>query len=149
VGYVELRLSCTCPGAEEVRRNQDQARIDPSEIAQRLEVFRQRSMGDEAARKERVKGDLVKAYEAAATQAVGRPIDPDIALESPRDAMNIIIDMLANMDSDAEAARLLGLMDAQVAAARNAAKRIVRPGFDDHHRDSGGRKTRRWFARRF
>lgn len=64
---------------------------------------------------------LVQAYEAAAAQAVERPLPNLEALDNPRLAMNFIVDSLARSESEAEAARLLGLPDAEVAAARNAA----------------------------
>jgi hypothetical protein len=46
-------------------------------------------------------------------------------MEDPRRAMNLFVDLLAQTESDEEAARLLGLTDAQVTAARDAWQEVV------------------------
>ena len=121
--YVEVQAACTCPGTEEIRRNLERAGIqpDPSRVAQLLEASRQEWSGDEAARKETAKRHIVQAYEAAAAQAAGQPLENHEFVGGSPEAMNIFIDMLANLDSEEEAARLLGLTSDQVTAARDAA----------------------------
>jgi hypothetical protein len=89
-------------------------------------------MLDDAARKEGSKRRLVQGYRAAA-QAAGEPSDFHTSLESPQEAMNFMIDVLATLGSDAEAARLLGLTDDQVAAARNAAEGYRRHLIGEQH----------------
>jgi hypothetical protein len=77
-------------------------------------------MGDEAARKETAKRHIVQAYEAAAAQLAGRPLEDHDPVENPRKAMNFFIKMLADLGSEEEAARLLGLTEDELTAARNA-----------------------------
>jgi len=139
------RRACTCPGAEAIRRNQELiARFAPARIAQLMEASRQDWRGDEATRKERLKGLLAQAYEAAAAQVAGLPMPSNIHVDNPQQAMLFIVDKLARMDSGAEAARLLGLTGTEIAEARDAAleNRLsqMRPHLE---RDLGQRRAER------
>jgi hypothetical protein len=55
-------------------------------------------------------------------------------VDNPREAGPFIVDVLARMSSDPEAARLLGLTDTEVAEARDAAWEFrltkIRPGLE-------------------
>lgn len=132
VGFVEWRSACTCPGAEAMRR------IDPEVLARRLESVRRDMAGEEDdARAERAKQALAKGYEAAAAQAAGQPVDPDDAMENPQVVMQLIADTLAGVESEAAAARRLGLSEARVAELRESAMEfhvgMIR-GFNDSRR---------------
>jgi hypothetical protein len=128
--FLVWRSACTCPGAEDMRRAQDQAGADPEELERQFESFRRELAGDEDARAERGKRALAKGYEAAAAQAAGQPVDPDDAMENPELAMQLIADTLANVESEAATARRLGLSEAQVTEMRESAMefraRIIR-----------------------
>jgi hypothetical protein len=135
--FLVWRSACTCPGAEDMRRAQDQAGVDPEVLERQFESFHRELAGDEDARSERGKRALVKGYEAAAAQAAGQPVDPDDAMENPQVAMQLIVDTLANIESETAAARRLGLREAQVAEMRKSAMEfragIIR-GFIDSRR---------------
>jgi hypothetical protein len=91
-------------------------------LVQRLESVRWEQPAEgEDAKADRLRRKLVRAYEAAAAQADGRSADPDTALENPRLTVSVIVDILAKSASNTEAARLLGLTEAEVAAARSTA----------------------------
>lgn len=109
-------LSCTCPGHMAVRRNQERAGIDPAKVVRLMESLRH----PDAAKKH-----LVEVYENAAAQAAGQqPPHRQVSFEGPpREMMEHIVCWLAGRYSDAEAARLLGLTDAEVAAAVAAARK--------------------------
>lgn len=142
VGFLEWRSVCTCPGAENMRRVQDQAGSDPEVMARKLESFRRDLAGGQDARREMAKRALAKGYEAAAAQAAGQPVDPDTAMENPQLAMRLIVNMLANMDSEATSARMLGLSDVELAAMRES-MRESRAGTIRSFIDSM-RKKRKW-----
>lgn len=95
-------------------------RVDPEALARWLESVRRDMALDEDARAERAKQALVKFYEAAAAQAAGQPADPDDAIENPQGAMQLIAYMLAGVESEAAAARRLGLSEARVAELRES-----------------------------
>jgi hypothetical protein len=76
--------------------------------------------GDEAARRETAKRHIVRAYEAAAAQAAGQPLDGHDLVENPRKAMTFFINALAGLASEEEVGRLLGLTEDEVSAARHA-----------------------------
>lgn len=90
-------------------------------MARKLESVRQMA-GDEDARREWAKQALVHGYEAAAAQAAEQPIDADTPAEDLRFRMESVVDLLARMESDATAARMLGLSEAEVAAMRKSAR---------------------------
>jgi hypothetical protein len=125
-GYLDLRSSCTCPGAEKWRRTQDAAGIDPAVIARHLEKARRESPDNEpdgAARNEVIKARLAQAYRGAVRQEAGRPADPDqgpFFSISPVEAKDTFIHFLAGLESEADVARRLGLTEAEVAAAKAA-----------------------------
>jgi hypothetical protein len=107
-----------------MRRAQDQAGADPEVLEREFEAFHRELSelaGDEDARAEKGKRALVKGYEAAAAQAAGQPVDPDDAMENPQLAMQLIADTLTSIESEAAAARRLGLSEAQVAELRESA----------------------------
>jgi hypothetical protein len=128
----ELLAACTCPGGVQLRRNQELlTERDLARIAQIREAARQDwAASDEAARKEKVKQRLVQAYEAAAAQAAGRPLEDhlpmenprELPMENPREVMYLFANRLADLGTEEEAAHLLGLTADQVTAARNAAR---------------------------
>jgi hypothetical protein len=120
----ELLAACTCPGGEELRRNQELlSERDLARIAQiRQAARRDWAASDEATRRQRVKQRLVQAYEAAAAEAAGRPLEDHLPVEGPREVMNLLANTLAELGSEEEAARLLGLTAGQVSAARDAAR---------------------------
>ena len=76
--------------------------------------------GDEAARRETAKRHIVRAYEAAAAQAAGQPLEGHDLVENPRRAMTFFVNALAGLASEEEVARLLGLTADEVTTARNA-----------------------------
>ena len=147
-GYLDLRSSCTCPGAEKWRRIQDAGGIDPAVIARHLERARRESPGnepDEAVRKEMIKAKFVTAYRAAAAQAAGQPPDPDTGpffSVSPQEAENLYIHFLAGMESGADVARRLGLTEAEVAAAGAAHEASLLARFAEHAGLSDRQKRR-------
>jgi hypothetical protein len=120
----ELLAACTCPGGEQLRRNQELlTERDLARIAQiRAAARRDWATSDEATRKETLKQHLVQAYEAAAAQAAGLPPEDHLPMENPREVMNLFANRLADLGSEEEAAHLLGLTADQVTAARNAAR---------------------------
>jgi hypothetical protein len=119
--FLEWRFACTCPGTEGMRRAQDQAGADPEVLARQFESYRRELAGADT-RSEMGKRALVKGYEAAAAQAAGQPVDPDDAMENPQRAMQLIADTLASIESEAAAARRLGVSEAQVAELRESAR---------------------------
>ena len=119
-GFWEWWPACACPGAENMRGAMDRSGADPAVLARKLESFRREMAGDEDARRESAKRALVRGYESAAAQAAGQPVDPDIAMEDPRFAMQLIVNMLARLESDAAVAGRLGLSEAEVAALRES-----------------------------
>jgi hypothetical protein len=132
VSDADWRSSCTCPGAATIWRNQELAGIDPAEIARRMKGRRRPTRTE----------SLVRAYKAAAAQAAGRRPSDHEPLGDPRLAMNFLVDLLAGWESDAEAARLLGLTDAEVAAARNAADEFRIAAMLDQVKASDRRKRK-------
>jgi hypothetical protein len=121
-------LTCTCPAHLEIRRNQEQAGIDPAEVVRLTEARRQRRAAlSEEEREEELKGVLVQGYHSATAQASGqRPPDgmtsgePPFEVMPPQMARESLVCLLARKYSAAEAARLLGLTEAQVEAAMAA-----------------------------
>jgi len=85
---------------------------------------------------------LLQGYKVAAAQADGRPLPGQPAMEDPRRAMNFFVDLLARRESDEEAARLLGLTDAQVTAARDGWQEAVIATRLDHSKVSGRRRRK-------
>jgi hypothetical protein len=112
-------------------------------LAQKLESFRREAAGDEDARAEGAKRALVKGYKAAAAQATGQPTDPDTAMEDPQLAMQLIVNTLARLESDAEAARRLGLSEAEMAVMRESMMEF-RAGIIRRLIDSRPKKRRWW-----
>jgi hypothetical protein len=106
-------LSCTCPGYVRVRRWQEQAGLDPAEVAQWREDARQWHADPGL-----VKRQYVEMYEAAAAMAAGQSSPHCITFEGPpRKMMELAVFLLAVRFSEEEAVRLLGLTEAQVRAA--------------------------------
>jgi hypothetical protein len=148
MGYLDLRSSCTCPGADAWRRKQDEAGIDPALIARSLEDARRGSINnepDEAVRKERLRAMFAQMYREAAAQAVGQPVDPDTGpffSVTPQEAKNLFILKLASLESDADIARRLGLTEAQVAMAKAVASEFRLAQVMEHANLSGRQKKR-------
>jgi hypothetical protein len=115
----ELLAACTCPGGERLRRNLE---LLPEPVRARIEQLREASRqelaGGEAARKEATKRRLVRAYETAAAQVAGQPLE-NAFVPNPREAMKFFVEMLAQVGSEEEAARLLGLTADEVTAVRD------------------------------
>jgi hypothetical protein len=113
-GLMDFMLSCTCPGTVQIRRNQEQARIDPAQVVRLMEASRQRQ-----ADPDEVKREFAEIYEAAAAQQAGQTSSHYVTFEgSPQEMMEFIFFYLATRYSVTEAARLLGLTETQVAEAR-------------------------------
>jgi hypothetical protein len=130
-----------------LRRNQELLTdADRARLEQVWRASRQRRAGDEAARKERAKQALVLGYQAAAAQVAGRPTE-NTFVPSPREAMNAIVDFLANVGSEEEAARLLGLTRDEVTAARREMHqfrlRLSVEHFPEHKRERMLRRLRK------
>jgi hypothetical protein len=139
--YLVWRSTCTCAVTEDVRHTQDRVGVDPGTIARIMEFSQQELAGGEASGTE----VAIRAYRAAdqAARQSTRHADTYPAV-APHVAMNLIVDLLANAESDAGAARLLGLTEAEVATARKAAREF---------RDAAGlripdstQKRRKWLG---
>lgn len=114
---MDVMVSCTCPGYLRMRRAQERSGLDPAQVARLMEAERQRHADPEWAKRH-----FVEVYEAAAAQAAGA-LPTDIFFgerTSPQEVMELMLVRLAGRYSDAEAARLLGLTEAQVAATVEA-----------------------------
>lgn len=144
IDFWEWRSACTCPGSENLRGVQDQPGSVLEVMARRLESFR-RMAGDEDARREMGKQALVHLYEAAAAQAAEQPIDPHTSAEDLRFRKESMVYLLANMESDATAARMLGLSEAEVAAMRKSARESQARTF--RWLIDSTRKRRQWWRR--
>jgi hypothetical protein len=119
-GLMDLMLSCTCPGTVQIRRNQEQAGIDPAQVVRLMEARRQRQ-----ADPDEVKRELVEVYEAAAAQLAGQTSPHHVTFEGPpQETMEFIVFYLATRYSGTEAARLVGLTETQVSAAVAAARKM-------------------------
>lgn len=129
----EWRHACTCPGADQLWRNQEQLGLSPADVARRMEELRRGRAPHEG---------LMQGYRVAAAQADGRPLPGQPAMEDPRRAMNLFVYLLAQTESDEEAARLLGLTDAQVTAARDAWQEVVIATRLDHIKVSSRRRRK-------
>jgi hypothetical protein len=109
----DFMLSCTCPGYAQLRRNQEQAGLDPAQVAQWVEARRQLHADPDWEKRH-----YVEVYEAAAAQAAGQPSPHHITFDGPpQKMMEFAVYHLAARYSEAEAARLLGLTEKQVSAA--------------------------------
>ena len=127
-GHLHFMLTCTCPAHLEIRRNQERAGIDPAEVVRLMEARRQRRAAlSEEEREEELKRALVQGYHSVAAQESGQqppdgmtPGEPPFEVMPPQMARESMVRFLAQKYSAAEAARLLGLTEAQVEAAIQA-----------------------------
>jgi hypothetical protein len=141
LALMDVMVSCTCPGYIRMRRAQERVRRDP-ELVQWMEAERQLHADPEW-----LKGHFVEVYEAAAAQAAGALPTHIFFGErtSPQQVMESMLVLLAGRYSDAEAARLLGLTETQVAAAVEARyKRMA--ALAKHERTR--RRAARWHGQR-
>ena len=105
--------SCTCPGYAQLRRDQERAGLDPTQVAQLMEALRQLPSDPDMDERQ-----FVKLYEAAAAQAAVQPSPHQITFDGPpQKMMELAVSALASRCSEAEAAHLLGLTEKQVSAA--------------------------------
>jgi len=136
-----------------IRRNQERAGLTPAEVVRLIQEHRQRrtplsDLSDEQ-RQELSKRGLVRTHQAAAAQAAGQPPSDDVTFSlPPQEMMDFVVLQLALRYSDAEAARLLGLTDAQVTVAKKAglhhiAARAKRERAQARHRDRAAAGNRR------
>jgi len=152
-GHPDFMLTCTCPANMTIRRNQERAGLTPAEAVRLIQEHRQRrtplsDLSDEQ-RQELSKRGLVRTHQAAAAQAAGQPPSDDVTFSlPPQEMMDFVVLQLALRYSDAEAARLLGLTDAQVTVAKKAglhhiAARAKRERAQARHRDRAAAGNRR------
>lgn len=115
--YLEFAQSCACPGHVQARRRTEQSGLDLARADQAIAAALPRLFAEPEP--ERHKKSLVKLYQAAAAQAAGQPSPhEDVEFDgAPRQAMDFAVGFLAARFSLAEAARLLGLTEAQVSSA--------------------------------
>ena len=139
---MDVMVSCTCPGYLRMRRTQERIGRDPALAAQlRLLEAEQRQ---QQADPEWTKRHYAEVYEAAAAQAAGALPTHIFFGEgtSPQEVKELMLVLLARRYSDAEAARLLGLTETQVAATVEARYKRITAALAKHER------TRRRAARR-